>query len=55
MVTQYAGDEFGIVPVFFVELLGQSLDGYLIAALVLELEVVTLVAVFVNVLDDVSC
>ena len=53
-VTQHTTDELGIVPVFGIELLGESLDGGLVAALVLKLEVVAALAVLVNVLDNLS-
>ena len=47
--------EIGVVPIFLVELLGQSLDSDLVTAFVLKLEVVTLVPVLIDVLDDMSC
>ena len=51
-VAQHAADELGIVPIFGVELLGQSLYGGLVAALVHELEVVSLLSVVTDVLDN---
>ena len=39
-VAQHARDEFGIVPVFLVELLGKPLNGGLVSALVLGLAAV---------------
>ena len=53
-VAQHARDKLGVVPVFLVELLGQTFDGDFVSALVFELEVVTLDTVFVNILDDVA-
>ena len=53
-VTQHAGNQLGIVPIFLVELLGKPFHGGLVSLLVFELEVVTFVAVFVHVLDDAS-
>ena len=53
-VAQYTGNQLGIVPILFVELLGQTLDGDFVSALVLELEVVTLVSVLIHILDDVA-
>ena len=53
-VTENSRNQFGIVPVFFVELFRQTFNRHLISALVFELEVVTLVAFFVVVLDDTS-
>ena len=53
-ITQYSGDQFGVVPVFLVELFGQTFNGDFISAFVLELEVVTLAAVLVHLLNNVS-
>ena len=53
-VAQHARDELGIVPVLGVELLAESLDGGLVAALVLELEVVALGAIGIHLLDNLS-
>ena len=53
-VAQHAGNQLGIVPVFLVEFLRESLDGGLVTLLVLELEVVAFVALFVHVLDDAA-
>lgn len=52
--AQYTGDQFCVVPVFFVELLGQAFNGHLVAAFVLELEVITLHSVFIVILDDTT-
>ena len=52
--TKHTRNKFSVVPVFLVESFRQSFYGHLIASLVLELEVVTLVAVFIVVLDDAS-
>ena len=53
-IAQYARDELGVVPVFGVELLRESLDGGLVTTLVFKLEVVTLGSVCVDLLDDAS-
>ena len=53
-ITQHSGDKLGVVPVFRVEFLRQSLHRGLISALVLELEVVALRAVGVGLLDDAA-
>ena len=53
-IAQYTADEFSIVPVFRIELLAQSLHRYLIATRILELEVVTLRAVLVHLLDNLT-
>ena len=53
-VAQYTGNQLGIVPILFVELLRQTLDGDFVSALVLELEVVTLDTVFIDILDDMA-
>ena len=51
-MTQGTGDEFGIVPVLGVKLMGQSFNRGFIATLVLELEIITAAAVFHPVLND---
>ena len=40
-VAEYAGNQFGIIPVFFVELFGQPFNSSLISAFVFKLEVIT--------------
>lgn len=49
-VTEYSGNQFGVVPIFFIELLRQSFNSRLISALVFKLEVVTLRSVFIYIL-----
>lgn len=53
-VAEYAGDEFGVVPVFLVEHAGEAFDGYVVAVFVEELEVVAcvFVAFFFDADDD---
>ena len=51
-VAEHAADELCVVPELLVELLGETLDGGLVAALVDELEIVALLPVTVVVLDD---
>ena len=53
-IAQHTGDELGIVPVFGIELFGESLNGRLISALVLKLEVVAAGTVFVCLLQYLS-
>ena len=53
-VAQHAGNQLGIVPILFVELLGKSLHGSLVSALVLELEVVALATLLVSGLDNAA-
>ena len=51
-ITQHTRYQFGVVPVLGVELLREALDGGFIATTVLELEIVTLGAIGVNLLND---
>ena len=53
-IAQHTRNQLGVVPVFGVEFLRESLHGGLVAALVLKLEVVTLGAVGIHLLDDFS-
>ena len=53
-IAQHAGNQLGIVPILRIELLRQSLDSRLVAALVLELEVIALGAVLVHLLDNLA-
>ena len=53
-VAQHARDEFGVVPIFLVELFRETLHGGLVSALVLKLEVVALRAVGVDFFNDAS-
>ena len=53
-VAQHAADQLGIVPVFGVELFGESFHGGLVSALVLKLEVVALGAVIVHLFDNLT-
>ena len=51
-VSEHAGNKFGIVPVFWIELVAESFDGSLVAAFVDELEVVALVSIGIDCFDD---
>ena len=53
-VAEHSRDELGIVPILWVEFLAQSLNGSLVAALVLELEVVAAGAVITDMLDNLT-
>ena len=53
-VSQHSTDELGIVPIFGVELLRESLDSGLVATFVLKLEVVAALSVLVCLLDYLS-
>ena len=53
-VAQHTRDQLGVVPIFWVELLRQTLNSSLVAAFVLKLEVVALRAVFVHLLDNLT-
>ena len=53
-VAEHTGNQLGIVPILFVELLRETLNGGLVATLVFKLEVVTLCAVRTRHLDDAS-
>ena len=53
-VAEHTGNQLGIVPILFVELLRETLNGGLVATLVFKLEVVTLCAVRARHLDDAS-
>ena len=53
-ITEYARNEFGIVPEFWVEFLGKTFNGGFETTLVDELEVVAFHAVFIDSLDDFS-
>ena len=53
-VAKHAADELRIVPILGVELLAQALDGCLIPALVLKLEVVTVLPVLIGLLDNLA-
>ncbi len=53
-IAEDSGDQFGIVPVFGVELVGKTFNGGLVSALVDELEVVAFVAFVVDCLDNLA-
>ena len=53
-VAQYTTDELGIVPILWIKLLRETLNGGLVATLVLKLEVVAALARFIHVLDNLT-
>ena len=53
-VAQDTGDQLGIVPEFRIELAVQTFDRHLVTPLILELEVVMLLAVLVIALDNAT-
>ena len=53
-IAQHSGNKLCVVPVLRVEFLVQALDGCLVSALVLKLEIIAVSAVFVGLLDDFS-
>ena len=53
-VAQHTGNQLGIVPVFRIKLLAQSLNRNLIASLVHKLEVISLQASIQNGLHDLT-
>ena len=53
-VTENAGDQFCVVPIFWIELLRQALNGRFVATLVLKLEVIAVGTVRIGLLDDLT-
>ena len=53
-IAQHTGDQFGIVPIFGIELLRKTFHGSLVATFVLKLKVIALRAVGVDLLDDLT-
>lgn len=52
--TKYTRNQFSIVPIFFVELFGQTFNGCFVSTFVFKLEIISFVAFFINVFDDAS-
>ena len=53
-VTEHTGNQFSIVPIFFVELFRQTFNGCFVSTFVFKLEIISFVAFFINVFDDAS-
>ena len=53
-ITEHTGYQFGIVPIFGVELLRKSFDRRLITTFVLKLEVIAFGSIGIDMLDDLT-
>ena len=53
-VTEHSGNQFGIIPIFGIELVAQPLDGGLVSSFVDKLEIIAFVSAVVHRIDDVS-